>query len=61
MNKWVFFDCDGTILDTFKMIEMATKKTFDDGPAQMEGVHYNASLVVDDTSLSEKRLTIRIK
>ena len=31
-----------------------TKKTFDDGPAQMEGVHYNASLVVDDTSLSEK-------
>ena len=30
MNKWVFFDCDGTILDTFKMIEMATKRTFDD-------------------------------
>lgn len=30
MSKWVFFDCDGTILDTFKMIEMATKKTFDD-------------------------------
>ena len=32
----------------------APKKTFDDGPAQMEGVHYNASLVVDDTNLSEK-------
>lgn len=28
-RKWVIFDCDGTILDTFKLIEKATMLTFD--------------------------------
>ncbi len=29
-NKVVFFDCDGTILDTFKLIEETTKRVFEE-------------------------------